>query len=339
MASTTHLLITLPLDESLLQQLRNISPRLEITVYPTRRMEDIPADVWARTEILYTDVVLPAPEQVPSLRWIQFHWAGIDRLVDSPLLKQPDITVTTLSGASASQMAEFILTMVLTLGHHLPGMLAAQRQSEWPSDRWERFKPVELRGSTVGLIGYGSIARQTARLLQVFGATILAVKRDAKQPLDKGYTPEGLGDPDGMLANRIYPVQALNSMLKECDFVAVTLPLTAETRNLISTEALNAMKTGCYLIDVSRGGVIDHTALIKALKSGKLSGASLDVFPQEPLPADSPLWKMSNVIISPHVSGNSRYYDERAVNLFAENIQRYLADSPLYNIFDADRGY
>lgn len=339
MAPTLQVLITLSLEDDLLQQLRSISSRIEITVYSTRRVEDIPADVWARTEILYTDIVLPAPEQAPMLRWIQFHWAGIDRLVDAPILHRPEVTVTTLSGASATQMAEFIVTMLLALGHHLPGMLATQHKSEWPADRWERFRPLELRDSTVGLVGYGSIARQTARLLQVFGADVLAAKRDAMQPLDHGYTPENLGDPEGVLAKRIYPIQALNSMLKECHFVVVTLPLTSETRNIITTESFNAMRPGSYLVDVSRGGVIDHPALIKAIKSGRLAGASLDVFPQEPLLADSPLWKMPNVIISPHISGNSPHYNARAVALFTENLHRYLDNLTLHNIFDPNRGY
>lgn len=339
MSTTIQVLITLPLDDVSLQKLRGISPRLQITSYPTRRVEDIPADIWQKTEVLYTDIVLPAPEQAPILRWVQFHWAGIDRLIESPILHQPEVAATTMSGASASQMAEFILTALLALGHHLPALMAAQRQAEWPSDRWERFRPVELRDSVVGLVGYGSIARQTARLLQPFGTIILAAKRDARHPEDSGYSPEGLGDVDGNLARRIYPIQALHSMLKDCDFVVVTLPLTAETRGIYASDEMNAMKQGSYLVDVSRGGVVDHTALQKALKSGKLAGVFLDVFPTEPLPPENPLWKMPNVLLSPHISGNSRHYNERAVDMFSENLHRYLAGLPLYNLYDPKLGY
>ncbi len=197
----------------------------------------------------------------------------------------------------------------------------------------------ELRGSTIGLVGYGSIARQTARLLQPYGVEVLAAKRDAMQPEDNGYIPEGMGDPEGLRARRIYPIQALPSMVKECDFLAVILPLTPLTRGLINTEIFAAMKHGTYLIDVSRGGIVDHTALVKALKSGKVAGAMLDVFPQEPLPADNPLWKLTNVIITPHISGVSPHYNDRAVELFSENLHRYLGELPLYNRYNTELGY
>jgi phosphoglycerate dehydrogenase-like enzyme len=337
--AAVNILITIPLDENQIQKLRGISPRLQINVIPTRRAEEIPANVWEKTDVLYTDTILPNPGQAPLLRWIQFHWAGIDRLADTQILKEPNLLATTLSGASASQMAEFILTGLLALGHHLTALAASQRNTEWPADRWERFSPRELRGSTVGIVGYGSIGRQTARLLQSFGATVLAAKRDAKHPEDKGYTPEGLGDPEGNLARRIYPYQALPSMLKDCDFVVIAAPLTSETRGMIGSDEITAMKQGAYLVDVSRGGIVDHTALTKALKSGKLGGALLDVFPQEPLAQDSPLWKMPNVIITPHISGNSPFYTERAIELFSENIHRYLGNLPLYNQFNPEVGY
>jgi phosphoglycerate dehydrogenase-like enzyme len=128
-------------------------------------------------------------------------------------------------------------------------------------------------------------------------------------------------------------------MLAECDFVVVAVPLTADTQSLIGAEELAAMKDTTYLVDVSRGGVIDHIALIRALKDKKIAGAALDVFPEEPLPKDSPLWKFPNVIITPHLAGNSAQYNQRAVALFAENLNRFLAGETLYNQFDVDRGY
>lgn len=334
-----HALITTPLEEAHLKKLRSISPRLTINYIPTRRMEEIPVNVWDKIEILYTDVVLPSSEQAPMLRWIQFHWAGIDRLVDAPILVEPDIVATTMSGASASQVAEYILTGLLALGHKLPAALSTQKNAEWPADRWERFSPRELRGSTVGLVGYGSIARQAARLLQPFGAEVLAAKRDAMHPEDTDYMPEGMGDPEGVLARRIYPIQALPSMVKECDYLVIVLPLTPATRGLIDADIFAAMKPGVYLVDVSRGGIVDPAALLKALKSGKIAGAMLDVFSQEPLPPDNPLWKLSSVIITPHISGISPFYDDRAVELFSENLHRYLGELPLYNRFTPDLGY
>jgi len=128
-------------------------------------------------------------------------------------------------------------------------------------------------------------------------------------------------------------------MLKECDFVAITVPLTPETRGLVGATELAALKPTAFLIDTSRGGVLDHSALIPVLRERKIAGAALDVYPEEPLPADSPLWRLSNAILTPHISGNTPYYDERATALFAENLQRYVSGLPLFNQYDTGRGY
>jgi phosphoglycerate dehydrogenase-like enzyme len=332
-------LITLPFPEDLIANLNDISPRLDITEFNTKNHGEIPDELWGKTEILYTNHVLPTAEQAPELRWIQFHWAGVDHILDDPILKVPELVTTTLSGASASQVAEYILMMLLALGHRLPDMIAHQNRGEWPSDRWDIYLPLELRDSTVGIVGYGSIGRQLARLLHSFGATVLATKRDAMHPEDRGYIPEGIGDQAGDFVHRIYPTAALNSMLEECDFVVVAVPKTVQTLNLISSEALNMMKPSSFLVDISRGGIIDHEALIPALKEQKIAGAALDVFPEEPLPSDSPLWELPNVIITPHISGSTSYYDERAIEMFAANLQRYLEGQPLYNQIDPIGGY
>ena len=128
-------------------------------------------------------------------------------------------------------------------------------------------------------------------------------------------------------------------MLKDSDFIVIGIPLSEKTRGLVNAEVLAACKPTAYLIDVSRGGIVDHAALIKALNDHKLAGAALDVFPEEPLSSKSPLWGMANVLITPHIAGISDKYDERAMTLFAENLSRYLADLPLYNIFNLKRGY
>jgi phosphoglycerate dehydrogenase-like enzyme len=339
MSDTVEVLITVNFSEALVKQLAEISSRLHLQVLVANQSQDIPAEAWERAEVLYTHRVLPTPEEAPRLQWIQFHWAGADHAVDLPLLARPGLQATTMSGASASQMAEHAVMMMLALGHHLPDANALQRRSEWPAERWERFSPKELRGNTVGIVGYGSVGRQIARLLSAFGAQVLATKRDAMHPEDNGYIPEGQGDPTGDLVQRLYPPQALRSMLKLCDYVVVCTPLTAETRNLLGAEELAALKPGAYLVALSRGGIIDHNALLPLLRDQKIAGAALDVFPTEPLPADSPLWKLPNVIITPHVAGFSPEYDQRAVVLFAENLQRYLAGLPLYNRISLESKY
>ncbi|HSF83051.1 MAG TPA: D-2-hydroxyacid dehydrogenase, partial [Anaerolineales bacterium] len=300
MSEPIEVLITMPFPERLTARLAEVSPRLKITVQKASKVEDIPTELWSRVQILYTNKVVPPPELVPRLRWIQFHWAGVDHIIDDPLLRKPGLAATTLSGAASSQMAEYILMMLLALGHRLPDLIAHQKSIEWPSDRWERFSPKELRDSTVGIVGYGSIGRQLARLLHPLGAIVLATKQNAMQPEDAGYIPEGMGDPGGDFVHRLYPSQALRSMLKDCDFVVITVPKTPTTADLISEAELAALKPSAFLIDVSRGGIVNHQALIQALKDHKIAGAALDVFPEEPLPVDSSLWKLTNVILTPH---------------------------------------
>lgn len=334
-----EVLITQPFPDEAMEQLRAVSPRLRFTVLPRSRAEDIPNEVWQRTEILYTDQVFPAPEQAPNLRWLQVSYAGVENLLDAPIMRKEGVVLTTLSGANAPQMAEYILTMLLALGHRLPLIASLQAKAEWPKDRWERLRPAELRGSTVGLVGYGSVARETARVLQPFNVTILASKRDVMHPQDSGYIPEGLGDPEGDLFDRLYPIEALRSLVKECDFVVLTLPLTDDTRGIINAEVFAAMKPTAYLVDASRGGVVDHAALVTALQERRIAGAALDVFHQEPLPKDDPLWKLPNVIITPHIAGISARYKERAAAMFAENLRRYLAGSSLLNRINLEHGY
>lgn len=337
--SPIDVLITIPFSEQEIQTLRDVSPRLRLTLIMAREPGDIPKEVWARTEILYTDQILPAPDQVPALRWLQFHWAGVDFAANLPLLKKPDLMVTTLSGAAAPQMAEFAVGMLLSLGHRMPELNAHQARSEWPRDRWERFRPQEMRNSTVGIVGYGSIGREIARLLKAFGATILAAKQDVMHPEDTGYIIPGLGDPAGDLFSRLYPYQAVKSMIKESDYVVVTAPLTPSTRGMIGVAEIAAMKPGAFLINMGRGGVVDQAALLSALQERRIAGAALDVFVDEPLPSNSPFWKLPNTIITPHVGGMSVHYNARAIDLFVENLKRYLTGAVLLNRFDVQRGY
>jgi phosphoglycerate dehydrogenase-like enzyme len=334
-----EVLITVPFSEGLLDNLREISPRLKIHSHPARRPEEIPVDLWQRVEVLYTDRVLPGINQAPNLRWVQFHYAGIDYALDSPLLEKQDLIVTTLSGAASPQMAEFALTMLLALGHHFPELFINQTKAEWPRDRFDRFRPVELRGSTVGLVGYGSIGREIARLMQPFQVKILATKRDVLHPQDTGYMPHGLGDADGNLFYRLYPIQALRSMLKECDFVVLTLPLNSHTRGMITAADLEAMKPNAFLVNIGRGGIIDQNALINILQERRIGGAAIDVFSDEPLPPNSPFWKLPNAIITPHIGGISLHYNDRAIALFVENLRRYVSGAALLNRFDAQKGY
>ncbi len=332
-------LITVNFPEPLLEQLKQLSPRLRLHHQPAKSVEDISAEIWSQVEVLYTDRILPASDAAPGLKWVQVHYAGLDHIANHPLLQEAKIVFTTLSGAVSPQVAEHTLLMLLALGHKMPELQALQGKAEWPRDRWERLQPLELRNSTVGLVGYGSNGREIARLLHPLNVHILAVKRDAMHPVDTDYEIEGLGDPQGDLFARLYPAEAVKSMIKECDFVVVCAPLTPKSRGMIGEAELAAMKPGAFLVDVSRGGIVNHAALTAALQEKRIGGAALDVFPEEPLPASSPLWKLPNVILSPHISGISPHYSSRAVALFSENLKRYLHNLPLYNQLNRERGY
>jgi len=339
MSQTIEVLLTQSFHDNLIVILREVSPSIKIVVHKAKKADDVPDEAWEKAEVLYTSVVLPEPEQAPNLRWIQFHWTGINHGLDAAILQKPGLVATTLSGMSAGKVAEHVLMLMLALSLRLPDMLAHQARSEWPEDRWRRFSPRELHDSTVGIVGYGSIGRQVARLLHAFGAKVLACKRNALQPEDTGFIVEGHGDPHGDYVQRLYPFQAVRSMVKECDFVVVTVPLTSQTRGLIDQDVFKSMKSSAFLVDVSRGDVVDQSALIEALEEKEIAGAGLDVFPEEPPAADNPLWKMPNVIITPHMAGVTPRYDERAITFFAENLRRYLAGEQLYNQIDLEKGY
>jgi phosphoglycerate dehydrogenase-like enzyme len=338
MEEPIFVLITEPFSEEIVARLQSISPRLEIHIHPANKLEEAPPQLMTQAEVLYTLRIVPPPDLAPNLRWIQFHMAGMDTFTDAPILAC-GVQFTSLSGASATQMAEYALMMLLALGHRLPGLLRAQAAREWPRDKWERFAPRELRGSTVGVVGYGSVGREVARMCQAFGARVLAVKRDVMSPGDGGYAMEGTGDLEGRIPARIYPPQTVKRMLAECDFVVICAPLTAASRQWFGAGMLGAMREGACLVVVSRGGIVDEAALEKALQSGRISGAALDVFADEPLGQESKLWAAPNLLLTPHIAGNSPRYDLRAADVFAENLRRYLEHRPLVNRFDPQKGY
>jgi len=335
---TINVLSTVAFSDALVEKLASVSPRLAISIRKIRSPEDF-SGVLDDVEILYAFYTLPEPAQAPNLRWVQLHTAGAERIHSHPLYTETDILFTNTSGIHAINMGEYVMGQILVLAHRFPLLSEQQSRSFWPMDRWERYTPDELYGKTIGIVGYGSIGRQVARLARAFGMKALAIKRNAKDPTDSDYTLPGVGDPSGDLPDRIYPPQAIRSFLGECDVVVLALPLTEETHHLITTETLQAMKTSAFLVNVSRGGVVDEAALIKALNEGWIAGAVLDVFEEEPLPEDSPLWKTHNLIITPHIAGHTPHYHERAAGVFAENLRRYIANQPLVNVIERERGY
>lgn len=331
-----RVIVAMDFSDEIIQQLQEVSPKLLIERY----FPEVPNAVWAEAEILYTVDKLPEPAQAPRLRWIQLHTAGVDHIVQAPIIQAEDVDVTTISGIHATPMAEYCLAMMLAFMYKLPLLINLKGKAEWPQDRFTLFSPHSLRGLTVGIVGYGSVGRELARLAAALGMKVLAIKREVMRPAeDQGYREEGTGDPAGEIPERFYPPEAVASMAAECDFLVLTVPLTPATRHAVNEEVLKAMKPSAVVINVARGGVVDEAALISALAAGTIAGAALDVFEEEPLPATSPLWNLENVILSPHISGNSSTYHQRAAALFAENLRRYLDKRPLLNLLNRKRGY
>jgi phosphoglycerate dehydrogenase-like enzyme len=190
----------------------------------------------------------------------------------------------------------------------------------------------------LGILGYGSIGREVGRLGRAFKMRVLALSRSGRRA-EGGYSVEKTGDPVGDIPEQFYQPEDLHAMLAECDYVVIALPLTPATHHLIGKAELQAMKPTAYLVNIARGPIADEAALVHALREGWIAGAGLDVFEEEPLPPESPLWYLENALISPHVAGFTPRYDERAADLFAENLTRLVNGDPLLNQVDKERGY
>lgn len=327
------------LSDTQLQHLQAVSPRLMIEQVQVKRGDDLSAIDWRGVEVVQTTGALPAPDAAPDLRWVQAYFAGADRVLrEHPALLER-VLLTTASGVHMPVMAEYALMMMLAHDHRLPQMLQFQAAREWPSNRGELFSPSELRGKVVGILGYGSIGREVGRLAHAFGMRVLAAKRNLAQHADEGWQLPGTGDPDGRLPEVFYGLDQLEALLPQCDYVVLVLPMTAETRHVLNARSLALLKPSAFVINYGRGDLVDEDALLAALVEGRLGGAALDVFAQEPLPADSPLWTAPNIIITPHISGWTTRYDELATQLFADNLRRYMAGEKLYNVVDTTLGY
>lgn len=256
------------------------------------------------------------------LRWIQFGSAGIDHTV-FPELLESDVILTNLAGIHTAVVAEHVIGLMLALSRRLD--VAIRRQGQRVYDRAEIASTAdELAGKTLGIVGLGRIGQNLARLAMAFGMSVVATKR----------TPE-----TGMMVDELYHPGDLAKMLPKCDYLALVVPLTEDTHALIGRSEMELMKDGAFLINVARGAMVDHDALRAALENGRLRGAALDVFPEEPLPPDSPIYDLPNVIITPHTAGSHPGYSERAARIFAHNLKAFLSGGEMMNVYDRERGY
>ena len=349
---TIQVLSTRRFTDDLLDQMKAVSPRLRLSQQTCHNADEVAAALADHpdVEILYS-FHLPrnALEIAPRLRWLQLHSAGANHILDHPIMKHDvpttrdvattrDVINTTVSGIHATPIAEYVFASILAFRWQVPVWTHCQRESRWPSGRWNLYARPELRDSTLGIVGYGSIGREVGRLGKAFGMHVLALRRSPGQAKE-GYASEHTGDRAGAIPEQFFSPDQLHEMLSECDYVVVALPLTPETKHLVGEAEFRAMKPSAYLVNIARGAIVDEQALVRAVREGWIAGAGLDVFEREPLPDDSPLWAMDNVLISPHVAGFTPRYDERATALFVENLGRYLSGEPMLNLIDKARGY
>ncbi|MBZ0298523.1 MAG: D-2-hydroxyacid dehydrogenase [Anaerolineae bacterium] len=327
------------LTEDHRKMLQSLPLPITVHVLPDVPFEDLPAEVRAQAGVLFGNgALLPQAPKFPRLQWVQTASAGVDRLIGTPLW-DTDIAITTASGIHATPIAERALAMMLAFRAQLPRLWDFKQRKEWPEARWGMFDNPGLRGATLGIVGYGAIGGELARQADALGMRVLAMNRSGQRRSMTGYLEPGVGDREIRLPEKMYATSDLPEMLAECDHVVMLTPLTAETHQMINAAAIAAMKSSAYFYNFGRGGLVDETALIAALRSGSVAGAGLDVFAQEPLPPESPLWDMSNVIISPHVGGMSAHYDVRAASVLIENMKRFVNQQPLLNLVDRQFGY
>jgi len=256
-----------------------------------------------------------------TLRWVQSGSAGVEKLL-FPALAQSPVVLTNSRGLYAEPLAEFVLFCVLFFAKNF-GFLERHRRAR----QWQRYHPAELHGATLGIVGFGGTGRATARLAKAFGMKVLALKR----------RPGAAAGQD--LVDHLVPREARRELLAESDYVVNALPLTAETAGYFDETAFGSMKTAACFINVGRGGTVDEQALIRALREGRIAGAGLDVFQQEPLPAGSELYTLPNVIVSPHSADLTDRYPPRSARFFLENLKRYVSGQPLLNVVDKSLGY
>ena len=290
----------------------------------------------ADAEILFrfnmsNNALLTALQATPHLRWVHTGSAGVDRFLE--MVREntaPDVLLTNSSGTMALPIAEFVVAQMFGAVKGLPAFVRAQDRQEWLSRNPSSLPPMrELRGSRLLVLGLGSIGSEVVRLASALGVRVWGVRRT---PLAAG---EAIPGTETVFAQDGDWRRVLPAM----DFVAVCLPLTPATNELIGTTELAAMKPTAWLINISRGAIIDESALIAALTEGRLGGAALDVLVHEPLPKGHPLWACPNVVITPHVSWRAPEVDERTVDLFFENLRRFRSGEPLLNIVPFDVGY
>ncbi len=316
MSNQRLVLVLTGLSEEVIQRMHQVAEGF--CVLRTGRQEAAYEQLLPKAEAVIGGLPVDDIPRARSLRWLQIGSAGANRHVDA---LPPHVKLTNASGVFGVPMAEHVLAMMLALTRQIPEAVRAAGEARWRQE----VERMELFGATCGIVGLGDVGTEVARRAKALGMRVLAVRRRAteKPPF----------------VDELYDVSGLDGLLAASDHVVDTLPGTVHTRHLIDARRVGLIKRGAYFYNVGRGSTVDEAALTEALRSGQLAGAGLDVFETEPLAAKSPLWKLPNVIVTPHRSAGSARYMERLSEIVLDNLQRYAAGRPLRNVVDREWGY
>ena len=304
-----------------------IEPSDEARVLPVERLRD--------KHILFSTVPPANIAAMTSLEWIQITSVGYSQLYDLDLAER-GVRACNARGVFDITIAEWNISMMINLLRDVRGMIRNQEHGIW--DRQARFQK-ELRGLTVGIWGYGGIGRATARLAKALGLTVHVLSRHGVGPRDDIYIVPGTGDPAGVLPDQVFLAGQELEFLSGLDFLILSMPQTLSTQGSIGEAELKALRPTAYILNPARGPLIQEEALLNALREGRIAGAALDTHYYYPMPADHPLWRFPNVIMTPHISGSSDspHYQSRIWDVFAQNVERYLSGQPLLNELTADQ--
>ena len=300
--------------------------------WPEMRVAHVEDYALLSSEIRDADIFVGfmlTPEQLAAakrLRWIHVTAAGVSQLM-RPDVRARGIVITNSRGVHAIPMAEHAIGMMIALAHKFPQAVRAQLQHKWAQvELWDSPpRPSELCGRTLLLVGFGAVGREIAKYVKPFGMHVWAVTHSGRAESD--------------LAEKVFAPKDLDRALSEADYAVIAAPETPATRAMIGEEQFAAMKSSAFLINMSRGSLVDEEALIKALKTRRIAGASLDVTEQEPLPPESPLWDLENVFITPHTSSATEQLWERQKELLMGNLERWFSGRELINRVDLRKGY
>jgi Phosphoglycerate dehydrogenase and related dehydrogenases len=327
-----NILVDVKLHKEKLEYIKSLSDvNVEVVDYAEEKRY-LPGELLKNKHILFCTFPCTNFKEMESLEFIQIASTGYTQLFGLALAER-GIRAANARGIFDVPIAEWCISMMVNLARDLRGMIRNQEARIW--DRPARFQH-EIRGSIVGIWGYGSIGRETARLAKCMGMKVYAfgrhIKDNPKMP-DNTYSVKGTGDPEGVLPDRIFSPGQEQEFLKDLDFLVLTMPLTNNTKGIVSERELKMLPPKAYILNPARGPLIEEEALLKALREDWIAGAALDTHYYYPMPADHPLWCFPNVIFTPHISGSSLSpnFTERLWDIFIQNVERIIAGKPLLN--------